>query len=246
MAETGKCKMCAQDRRLVRAHIIPESFYKPALETTGYAVMMRSEGYDSRMSTGIYDPRLVCEPCERLFSPWDKYGKELLLDFDWDGLIWEDLTSNGVILPEYDYGCLKLFFLSLVWRMGSTDRAEFRHVSIPHCLDRLAHHLKHSTPGGPEEFGILVSRFRGPAHQHDALDPRKCFLDPQMTSFLGTACVKIYLAGWRIYVNVGSQPFTGVARHLQLSPGSPLAVALSDFGNSKELTLMWKMARRLP
>jgi hypothetical protein len=120
MAKGGTCKLCGQSAKLIKAHIAPNSFYQPCLSAQGHALLLRTEGYTSTLSTGIYDPELVCEKCERLFSPWDSYAKELLLDFDWGAAIWSDLTSPGVVKEQYDYPKLKLFFLSITWRMAAT------------------------------------------------------------------------------------------------------------------------------
>jgi hypothetical protein len=42
MATSGVCKLCGHTRGLVESHILPNSFYKPALASGSYPLLMRA------------------------------------------------------------------------------------------------------------------------------------------------------------------------------------------------------------
>jgi hypothetical protein len=115
------CKLCGNDRPLVRSHIIPDSFSRDLKgDADGPPLMISGDPgrYPKRRPGGLYDENLVCDPCERLFGPWDDYGAEFLLRrLARDGQ--PVIARNGETLAyqytDVDYERLKLFAVSLLW-----------------------------------------------------------------------------------------------------------------------------------
>jgi hypothetical protein len=66
------CKLCGADTRLVKAHIIPEAFYRDIKDQRDAPLRMLgtdADEYVRRSQTGEYDGEIVCRDCEDLFQP---------------------------------------------------------------------------------------------------------------------------------------------------------------------------------
>ena len=65
------CKSCGQARKLVKAHAIPEAFFRE-LNNDGMAPIVitnRPGEFSKRAPIGIYDKTILCSDCESLFAP---------------------------------------------------------------------------------------------------------------------------------------------------------------------------------
>jgi len=78
------CKFChKQVPKLVDAHIIPRSFFRA---TRGKAKSFIFVGVDNAdldrkfKQAGISDKTILCEQCERLFTPYDTHGFKVVSD----------------------------------------------------------------------------------------------------------------------------------------------------------------------
>ncbi len=120
------CRFCGEERKLIKAHIIPRSFYRidPTDRQPSRLVTNVEGRYTQKIRSGIYDSSLVCEECEHRFGPLDDYANELLLK-SWDKF--EKIADCGQCIayrfPKFDYCLLKLFFISVLWRAHAS-----RHV----------------------------------------------------------------------------------------------------------------------
>lgn len=103
------CNLCnSKVSKLVDSHILPKSFY-PKKEIS---YLMDSHEIFKRRPTGEYD-QIVCDACEKRFNDWDDHGYKVLL---------ENFHNKPVLdysfrELKYDYKKMKLFFLSLLWRL---------------------------------------------------------------------------------------------------------------------------------
>jgi hypothetical protein len=130
------CKLCQQDRPLIRSHIIPDAFNRDIKGDDAKPPVMISnnpEHRSKRRPGGHYDDGLVCGPCEQLFSPWDDYAARFFLNqFREDG---QPLNaSTGEVMAyrydNVDHKNLKLFAISLLWRAAATSIEFCRRVTI--------------------------------------------------------------------------------------------------------------------
>jgi hypothetical protein len=62
---------------MVKAHIIPRSFFRLVRADAKYSIAVR-RGRPEFTQSGIYDSTILCEVCESIFAPWDSYGFEVL------------------------------------------------------------------------------------------------------------------------------------------------------------------------
>lgn len=220
---TPSCKFCLRNRKLVRAHVIPNSFYRPLMEDDGFAWVAsnRSGTYPSKRSTGIYDHDLVCEECESLFSPWDLYGKQFLLDRNWDSE--ERFRARGeslaLIVHDYDYRKLKLFFLSVLWRSAVSTQPFFKRVDLGPQLDLLHSLLAKQIPGTKDDFAVNIARFEPTRTRH--VDPKYGFLNPGKICYGPVNYIRFWLSDFTVIVKVDRRPATEPLKSFCLAPDPP-------------------------
>ena len=128
-----RCKLTGKEGSGVDAHIIPRAFYRlEGDQPPGLKVLSSTLGtYPRRSQIGEYDNLIVTEHGERLFSPYDDYAKELLID---GREAFHELRHENRIVgfgvDGYDYARLKLFILSVLWRASVSSRAFFNKINF--------------------------------------------------------------------------------------------------------------------
>lgn len=161
------CKLCKQDKKLVNAHILPESFYRSIkFSDKPLIIYPGKEGlYPKRSYTGIYDTGILCVACEKIFGPYDDYGDKVLLQ---ENRIRETVEGTnheviGCLMHSVDYKKLKLFFMSVLWRCAISSKPEFEGINLPAILmNKLEHHIKAEDPGDFQDFAVLLSEQKFP------------------------------------------------------------------------------------
>lgn len=228
------CKLCGEDRKLVDAHIIPRSLYPLDHDRSGIRILSSREGLPRRSQTGEYDSGLVCAPCEKRFDPWDDYAPRLLTAEVTNRVSGDDGEALAYILTEVDYPRIKLFFLSLLWRMGATTRPMFQHVKLGPHERTLARMILAGDPGGVDDFTVVLRRF---------IDPigAKAMLDPHPQRVEGLRTYRLYVPGYTVAMKVDSRPASGVLKDFALKPGEPWIVLLADFTKSTEMRVVNKV-----
>ena len=75
------CKSCGNKRKLIKAHAIPEAFFRE-INDDGVAPLLisgRLGVFPKRSPIGIYDKTILCSECEGLFDAIDSYAIDVLL-----------------------------------------------------------------------------------------------------------------------------------------------------------------------
>jgi len=141
-----KCKLCDKENKLIKAHIIPEFFYKnlkiylPDKKGQG-----RLHGYLKKngilsflkkgIPKGLYDTEILCKNCDSIIlKKFDDFGKEIL--FDKNLIKKQDISFDNKlkvsILKEdnIDTFKFKLFIASIFWRASISQKGFCSAVNI--------------------------------------------------------------------------------------------------------------------
>jgi hypothetical protein len=156
----GICKLCRKEAALQNSHIIPEHFFRPLYDVTDNkhdALVITAEPYSEKfLRKGFYD-RLLCQNCEQLRNRrYETYATEL-----WKTRFPGSLTRGVFVIEPVDYARLKLFFLSVLWLAGESQRPEFNHVVLGPHADRLRDMIWNEDPGDDNEYtfyGMVMIR----------------------------------------------------------------------------------------
>ena len=234
------CRLCGQKRQLVRAHVIPRSFFNKLNDGSG-AIRMGTDkpgAYPKRSPIGAYDSSLVCETCEARFSPWDDYANRLLLEPYRDEFY---LQANGQKIgyrfEAVDYQKLKLFFVSLLWRASASQHAFYVGVRLEKFEEVARRMIMNNDPGNPETFSVLLSKFEHPT--------AVVMLNPDFTKFVGVNFYRFYFARYVALIKADRRKLPDAYSGLELAPNRALIVLLRDFRSSKELPVLKKLAHAL-
>jgi len=227
------CRYCLQVGKFVKAHILPEAFFRRLWEGgTGPVMLTNKAGaFPKRAPVGVYDRGILCERCEPLFGPWDAYGQELLREDPGD---WIQRTDGQRILAyergDYDYPRLKLFVLSVLWRASVSTHSFYDRVRLGPHEERLRDILKSGAPGDADTYGVVLAKFVNAT--------TRAILDPHPSRLNGLQYYQILLGSYTAYVKVDRRPALFPYCDIQLAPGRPLIVLGRDLRQAKELQIL--------
>lgn len=179
------CKLCLEDRKLVKSHIIPKFMFKNMKDDNN---IFYEVTYDldtnkfTHRKTQIedYDKNILCERCDNaiLGGKYEKYSEKALYGNDLPEEIAPKCTNyknpdDGAeysICKNINYKKLKLFLLSLLWRSSVTDRPYFKEVSLgPKHEERLRKIILEDEDIPHDEYPIVITSFMRTDNKFDAL-----------------------------------------------------------------------------
>ena len=156
------CKGCNEKKKLIKAHIIPKSFWVGLRDGDEPPKLMtdKTDIYPRRLPIGVYDKNILCRGCEDKFQMIDDYGQQLLLKEESKH---KELTHNGKVagykIDNFDYNLLKLFFISILWRASVSTQDFYAKIDIGPFEDAAKKLIWNNTPGGPEDFSCVLAKF---------------------------------------------------------------------------------------
>jgi hypothetical protein len=232
-----QCRLCLREKKLIKAHIIPEGFFRP-LRAGNQAPEMHTNSrgkYPKRMPVGVYDPSLLCSECDQKMEPWDNYAQELLLHQFSDAQV---LQSNqqqvGWRIESFDYQRLKLFFVSLLWRASVSQHEFYKRISVGPFESRLRTMILNEEPGDSQDFAVLLGRFDQPWFT--------AMLDPHPEKFKGVSFCRFYLTGFVAIVKVDQRPTPSPFSNYRMQESAPLIIILRNLKNSTDGLVLRKLA----
>ena len=147
-----QCRLCRQQKELCRSHILPDFLYSPLYDgdNHSYHVIQVDPILRPSYQTGQWD-RLLCQECEQKISPWETYAKREWFDRR------NSLKFNGGVCElSVDYDRMKLFFLSILWKMSVCNRPMFKLVALGENEKKLRDILFRLDPGYEEQYPFVI------------------------------------------------------------------------------------------
>ena len=232
------CKLCGQEKNLVKAHVIPRSFYDQVSDPqSGALVLSNASGkYPYNIHSGIYDRTIVCNDCESKFSTPDDYAKRFFRDQvnSWAEIVHEK-DIIGYEVESFDYSKLKMFFISTMWRASVSQQDIFKRVSLGPFENVAKSMILSNYPGSEEEFSVVIQRYEGEI---------KIIFDPYFIRDLkGANFYKMYLPGFAILIKVDQRKTPEELKHFQLRDGTPLVVLSRQLTSSKDFNVARTLIR---
>jgi len=156
MKETGKCRLCLQEKQLRKSHVIPEFFYKDLYDDKHKFFRLSNDPkkVENTKFKGIHE-RLLCGDCEKLLNEsYEQYVHDVLRNRI---KIKRTQTPDTIILEGLDYARFKLFLISILWRCHVAEGSEFSQVNLGSIHgERLRKMIVDNEPGFSYEYGCLV------------------------------------------------------------------------------------------
>lgn len=185
-----RCKLCDNEKLLIKAHIFPEFLYKDlklySSDTNGqgriHIGMIESSSFNinnKSIPVGIYDKEILCKDCDNYINEqYETYSKELLFPINiTHNTSYELDPSNGVFkFSGIDYKKFRLFLLSIFWRASISNRQEFYHFNFPTTIEnRIKTMLKNVDSGCENEFAFTFFYLNVPDLLANILTPIRTF-----------------------------------------------------------------------
>lgn len=233
------CQLCRNDKKLIKAHIIPEGFFRQLRsERRAPEIHTNKEGeYPKRAPIGIYDTGILCAECDNRLAPWDNHAQQVLLqDFSEDLAIYYNQQKIVYRIADFDYKLLKLFFISLLWRASVSTHKFYQRISAGPFEQKLKEMILSEDPGPPLLFAVTLAKFSDPAVTG--------VLDPHRDKFEGINYCRFYLTGFVAYIKVDRRSVPNFLKDLYLRPDTPIPVILRDFHHSKDGVVMKDILRK--
>ena len=174
----GKCALCERVAELRNSHIIPEFLYGTLYDEKN---RFKTFGKVGRPEVGLeqkgFRERLLCDHCEQRFCRYEHvaalFYRGTLEAFAAQA---EEVAARGLKfirvskdaqptaqqvpallhVEGVDYAPLKLFLLSLLWRMGISRLHFFREVELGPHETRIRKMLLNDDPGEPGEYACQL------------------------------------------------------------------------------------------
>lgn len=151
------CRLCKQNKPLLKSHIFPEWLYTP-LYDKNHRFSVLSTNENKRRGTrpkGIYE-RLLCQECEVQMSRWEGYARGVF--YGDDPGIKIEYYGDRVVLSGLRYTPFKLFQMSLIWRASITNRQEIHKIHLGPHAERFRKMLFEECSGESHQYpAILMS-----------------------------------------------------------------------------------------
>lgn len=195
------CKGCNRDKKLVKAHVIPESFFRD-LRGEGRTLKLISnvDGVHTKKSPiGVYDKEILCEVCEEKFQVVDDYAAKVLINNTSIEVIKKYGSLDGYKVPNVDYELFKRFIISLLWRSSISKQGFYSKVNLGALEEKAKTLIWNGSSGEKDEFSFLLAKF-----DDKGLIP-KAMLDPHQERWFGRRYYRFYLGSFVLYVKADSQ-----------------------------------------
>ena len=219
----GKCRLCGNDRKLCKSHILPEFVYTPVYEEAVHRYFQISTKENDRPKSrpkGLYE-ELLCRECEDRIGAHESYAREVIYGGTEIGCREE---TYGVSIADIDYPRFKLFQISILWRSGVSSREEFAGVDLGDHEGRMREMLLGNDPGEPAEFPCHLFYSQKLMNELGDL----MILPPDPIEIGGEVAYRVYMGGffWVFFLGDCSQTASGA--QLFLSRDGVLPIVRAD------------------
>jgi len=236
------CKGCGEDKSLIKAHIIPRSFYMDLRKNENRLDLVSTNIKQKKglSRIGEYDPDILCKECDQFLSKYDDYGKKLLLDqFDnFDTLI-EGKLIRAYVVKNYDYLFLKLFLLSVLWRASISKRPFFKDVNLGDHERHIKDLIFNIEDDNNHTYGCTLQKFIPSV----VGSLEKTIHSPDKVEISGLNFYKLCFGGYKSLIRVDANPDLDGVRGLELVDGKNAIFLSKHFHDSDEFRDIEKAIR---
>ena len=234
------CRGCGREKKLIKAHIIPESFFRGLRDgQKAPKIYSTTEGiHPKKAPIGVYDMEILCNDCEQNFQTLDDYGCQVLIKNEQD---LEPLLRGGKIvgyrINNVDTTKLKLFFLSILWRASISTQYFYSKVALNRLEEKVKNLIWENDPGGTHDFSFVLARFEGDG-------AGRVILDPHEERWFGVRYYRFYLYGYILHIKADSQKTPSQWEPFIPNDDSIIVVSRGNIENAKEYPILLTAAQK--
>jgi hypothetical protein len=170
----GQCRLCLEEKKLGKAHIIPNFFFKQIRrenknELYSFDAIEATKGNDSieKENSSEYDSGILCTDCDNwLNEQFESYAANLIFNgfpYPPSREPQDFRTPEGVEFTRFyhiDYKKYKLFLLSILWRASVSSRPFFSSVDLGPHEEVIRTMIREQNAGEIFEYPILTLNYQ--------------------------------------------------------------------------------------
>jgi hypothetical protein len=154
MKSKGTCRLCHTSSLLSESHIVTGSIFSLVRDKTMNNRFYEIGGKTKNIVQDGPKEYLLCDKCEQKIGRYEKYYKEAV-HLSRHGI--EIIQADGIaIIGNLDYNKVKLFLLSVLWRMSVSSLPQFADVSLANNEDAIRRIILEEKPGKSCEYPIAA------------------------------------------------------------------------------------------
>jgi len=166
----GICKLCNEEKKLIKSHIIPDFMYKDLydenhkLNKFSPDLLASGKKKKERPSLGEYESGLLCEKCDNVvigkyeyYASKTLYGGKLPIN---ESPVFKNYINlqdvEFIHCKNINYNKFKLFLLSILWRASISKRNLFSDVYLGIHEDTIRKMIFLNNPKNIDEYPVLL------------------------------------------------------------------------------------------
>lgn len=240
-----RCRLCNSVGKLVKAHIIPEAFFR-VMRTGDEAPLIVtdvSNSFPKRSPIGVYDENILCKTCEPKFDRLDSYGTDVLLNQKvqlfrpiQNGEQTIAFQADGV-----DQMRLLQFFVATLWRASVSTHAFYNRVRLGPFEDIAKNTILNQSQLIPADFGAVLSCWNITEDQQAIANG---IMDPFAERWKGVNSYRVYFGQVVAYIKVDRRPFPAPLNKFSLLGQRHVTLVNRDLSGSNDFNVMIKTVER--
>jgi len=239
----SRCRLCGEERELVKAHAIPEAFFR-VLRSGGETPLLISDAphpFPRRAPIGVYDTGILCGECERTFDRVDSYAAEVLIT-RFEELFKPVRFGERIALQAegIDQELLLRFLVATLWRASVSTHPFYTRVQLGRyeAEAKMAADVAYELPS---MFAAVLSAWPVLANDGSVVHG---LMDPFAERWDGVNAYRLYLGRVVAYIKVDRRPFRSPLVDLTLRRHDLTFVIQREFAASKDFAAMVKTAKQ--
>jgi hypothetical protein len=214
-----KCRYCGLDKKLIKAHVIPESFWDTKNEGKGPLALVFADRPERVIPSyiGPYDSNILCEECDNTLGLLDQHAAEKLLTQRAQPYLG---SSKIHYYPMADSWLLTKFMLSVAWRASVSKTEFFSEVNLGPFENAFLDIVKNQNAKAGVSLCVLTEVENEPPT-----------ISPQHTRLGDVRVLLLSAARFQIYIKTDSRPWPSEYSQLAIDANKPvLTLMRKDIG----------------
>lgn len=197
------CRLCGEDKRLIRAHIFPDWAYRN-LKQDNHLIQLTSVLNSRKIQSGYWDSNILCRECDGdVIGKYDTYAAQFF-DQDFSPMLTTFTEASGreakvYQVNNFDYPKLFIFIVSLIWRASITDNPIFAKVNLGRYEYLAKEMILAGIPMYEDLFEVTIFVAEPPVSGQKF---EKSILHPLSARFGGANCYRFVFAGFDFVLKV--------------------------------------------
>lgn len=235
-----KCCLCGNNRKLIKAHVIPEAFFR--LGRVGneipYLISDTPNTHKKRSPIGVYDKGILCGQCEPKFSKVDDYGVKVLLK-QLDILFLPILCANQIVAFQansINQELLLRFFIAILWRASVSTHGFYKRIDLGAMEPMARESIINPNGSIPKQFSAVL--FRWVSDDEKDLLATKVLMDPYPENLDNVSTYRFYFGEIGVSIKADEREFPKDLHTIALLNQPHIVAIARDFKSSKDFSAM--------